>query len=238
MSVRINGIGVVVRRSAIEASYPGGMDRYRADVANLSADDDLAAVTFSTRPEADAWVERLTERGVGAGEVAIVDGAAGRAVPVSWIEVDRVENGSDAVVRLRGHDRSEPAEPAPSSRFEILSRSDSGLSYVRERRGGRTRVLTESELEDFNDPPPCPKCAEQFGCDHFNCAGESLLSETEIEAEVPPEWMAFARDCGVSRQDLERLRSIERSEGEYRLVPEATSDVRMLELVLLLNEAL
>ena len=124
----------------------------------------------------------------------------------------------------------------PTSRFDLLSRSESGLSYVRERRGGITRVLTESELEDFSDPPPCPECAEQFGCEHFNCAGEPLLSETEIESDVPPEWLAFAKDIGVSRGDLERLRSVEQHEGEYRLTAGIASDMRAQELVLLLND--
>lgn len=124
-----------------------------------------------------------------------------------------------------------------SGRFDILSRSQSGLSYVRERRGGITRVLTESELQDFNDPPPCPECAEQFGCEHFNCAGEPLLAEAELEA-VPAQWRAFARDYGVSRADLDRLAAVVRSvEGEFELAPGTSADMRMQELVLLLNEA-
>jgi hypothetical protein len=128
-------------------------------------------------------------------------------------------------------------KPSPS-RFDILSRSDSGLSYVRERKGGVMRVLTESELADFGDPPPCPHCAEQFGCEHFNCAGEPLLDDAQVEAEVPDEWRSFARDNGISRGDLERLRLIERAgeEGEYRLAGTAQADMRALELVLLLNE--
>ena len=93
----------------------------------------------------------------------------------------------------------------PFRRFDMLSKSASGLSYVRERRLGVTRVLTPSELEDFNDPPPCAECGEQFGCEHFNCAGEPLLTENEIDAEVPREWSTFARDYGVSRGDLVRL---------------------------------
>ena len=41
-----------------------------------------------------------------------------------------------------------------AQRFDLLSSSESGLSYVREKRGGTMRVLTETELADFNDPPP------------------------------------------------------------------------------------
>jgi hypothetical protein len=124
-----------------------------------------------------------------------------------------------------------------TDRFDHLSRSSSGLHYVRDRKGGVMRVLTESELADFDDPPPCPQCSEQFGCEHFNCAGEPLLGEQELEPNVPAEWLEFAKENGVSRGDLERLRAIEMHEGEYRLAAGADADMRMQELVLLLNEA-
>ena len=123
-----------------------------------------------------------------------------------------------------------------SQRFDLLSSSESGLTYVREKRGGTMRVLTESELADFNDPPPCPQCAEQFGCEHINCAGEPMLSEEDVTTNVSSEWMAFARAQGVSTQDLDRLRTIEQHEGEYRC-SESGADMRTLEIVLLLNEA-
>lgn len=123
-----------------------------------------------------------------------------------------------------------------TDRFELLSRSNSGLSYVREKKGGIMRVLTESELADFDDPPPCPECAEQFGCEHMNCAGEALLAEAELEGAVPPEWLPFAKENGLSRNDLERLRAVEQHEGQYRVAPGVTADMRMLEIVLLLNE--
>lgn len=124
-----------------------------------------------------------------------------------------------------------------TSRFDLLSRSTSGLTYVRERRNGVMRVLTESELADFSDPPPCPQCAEQFGCEHFNCAGEALIGETELDTQVPTEWLGFARDYGLSVRDIDRLKVIEQRDGEYALAGGAEADVRTLELVLLLNEA-
>lgn len=124
-----------------------------------------------------------------------------------------------------------------SGRFDILSSSESGLSYVREKRGGLMRVLTESELQDFNDPPPCPECAEQFGCEHINCAGEPLLSESELESDVPAEWLAFAKENGVSRGDLARLLQIERGGDEYRVASGVNADMRTMEIVLLLNDA-
>jgi len=124
-----------------------------------------------------------------------------------------------------------------TGRFDILSSSESGLSYVREKRGGLMRVLTESELEDFNDPPPCPECAEQFGCEHINCAGEPLLGESELESAVPAEWMTFAKENGVSLGDLDRLRIIERGEEGFRIATGASADMRAQEIVLLLNDA-
>lgn len=131
-----------------------------------------------------------------------------------------------------------PTDHAPAKRFDLLSRSDSGLSYVRERRGGLTRVLTDQELAEFDDPKPCPECAEQFGCEHFNCAGEPLLTDAEVEAEVPEAWRAFAKDYGISREDLTRLGDIVRAGGgEYETSAPPPHDLRTLELVLLLNEA-
>lgn len=122
-------------------------------------------------------------------------------------------------------------------RFDVLSKSASGLSYVRERRLGVTRVLTESELADFNDPPQCTECGEQFGCEHFNCAGEALLTENEVDAEVPEQWRAFAKEYGVSRGDLARFERIECVEGEWRVANHDAADMRTQELMLLLNEA-
>ena len=131
---------------------------------------------------------------------------------------------------------TEPERPPHNPRHEHLSVSDSGLHYVREKKSGVLRQLTDSELNDFDDPPPCEQCSEQFGCEHYNCAREPLLAEAEIDEHVPEQWRAFARDAGISRNDLERLRAIELREGEYHVAPNVTSDMRMQELVLLLNE--
>ena len=125
----------------------------------------------------------------------------------------------------------------PFQRFDFLSTSESGLNYVRERKGGVTRVLTPSELADFSsDPKPCDECGEQFGCEHFNCEGEALLAEAELES-VPVRWQPFAKEYGISLQDLDRLQHVEIVEGEWRLAHDGkTSDMRSQELVILLNE--
>jgi hypothetical protein len=128
---------------------------------------------------------------------------------------------------------SEPERPH-NPRLEHLSVSDSGLHYVREKKSGVLRRLTDSELNDFDDPPPCEHCGEQFGCEHYNCAREPLMNDAEIDVDVPERWRAFAREAGLSRNDLERLAAIEHRDGEYHPTPNA--DMRMQELVLLLNE--
>ena len=122
-------------------------------------------------------------------------------------------------------------------RHELLSRSESGISYVRDKKSGILKQLTEEELEEFKDPPPCEECGEQFGCDHYNVAREPLLSDAEIEESVPKELVAFAKENGMSRNDLDRLRVIEQSEGEYRVTNGHSPDMRTLELVLELNQA-
>ena len=126
-------------------------------------------------------------------------------------------------------------ERPQTPRFDYLSQSESGLSYVREKKGGVHRVLTESELADFNDPAPCPSCGEQFGCDHFNCAGEPLLSDDETIHAAPEQWQRFARTVGVSTQDLDRLKKLELHEDRYRIIEGSETDMRTQELLLLLN---
>ncbi len=225
MSIRITGSTVVVKKAAIEAAYRGGLAAYEAAApAPVRKDDELIAVAFDDGVAAKSWVQRLTLSGLT--DVALVDVAT--PIPQGWLDVQAGGGeGEDATATLR----------IPVRRFDVLSKSDSGLHYVRERRGGVMRVLTASEIADFDDPQPCPKCAEQFGCEHFNCAGEPLLTDAEIDTGVPAEWITFAREYGLSRADLERLQTIRvDGEGEFHQAnPEA--DMRTLELVLLLNDA-
>jgi hypothetical protein len=124
-------------------------------------------------------------------------------------------------------------------RFDILSRSESGLSYIRETKSGIVRTLTEEELHDLEEPKPCEECGEQFGCEHYNCAGERLLEESEIEEAVPPEWRELARTEGLSLADVTRLSTIRRgAEGKHEVAGGAPSDMRTMELALLLDETL
>jgi hypothetical protein len=218
MSIRITGNTVVAKKSAIETQFRGGLAAYEAAApAAVRKDDELIAVAFDDGAAAESWLKRLTLNGVT--DVAHVDPAS--PIPRGWLDVREGE----AMLRV------------PVRRFDVLSKSDSGLHYVREKRGGILRVLTESEIADFDDPPPCPQCAEQFGCEHYNCAGEELFQEAEIAGAVPAQWTSFARDYGLSRNDLLRLTGIEQTnEGEYHATG-VNADMRTQELVLLLNDA-
>jgi hypothetical protein len=95
------------------------------------------------------------------------------------------------------------------------------------------RLLTDAQLLELSDPRPCEECGEQFGCEHYNCAGERLLSEGEIAAEVPRDWRRFALLVGISRGDVGRLEALRLVDGEYRA--DATADLRAHELAVLLN---
>jgi hypothetical protein len=243
MSVPVSSRSVVVRKEAIEARIEGGVVKALADshATSVFADHDLLALSFNAHAHRNAFLDMLKRRGVEAENIALFDVDEVAGANASWLEIE-ASAGLRGTAWLRGADRSDAAEPielphAPYQRHEILSRSESGLHFVRERKSGILRQLTDAELQDFSDPRPCPECGEQFGCEHFNCAGEPLLADDDITAEVPEQWMAFAREAGVSRADLERLRSIEQHDGEYRLAGETSSDMRMLELVLLLNES-
>lgn len=210
MTIPISAHTLITKRADLDARFAG----YREEVpARVEADDDLVAFAFGSPDEAERWAARLRELGIS--DVAFGGSSC------DWLET----HGAEASLRGR-----------PFGRFDLLSRSSSGLHYVRDRTGGVMRVLTEEELADFTSPRPCPECAEQFGCEHYNCAGESLLAESELFEAVPHEWLDFARENGVSREDLTRLASIERNEEGYRVREGVSADMRMLELVLLLNE--
>jgi len=61
MSVLIEGVSVVVRKTTIEAKYRGGLARYAADCPGrrYCADEHLTAVAFSVLDDAYRWVRRL-----------------------------------------------------------------------------------------------------------------------------------------------------------------------------------
>jgi len=65
MAVLVEAISVIVRRKAIDHSYPGGWDAFVAEVPNktLCADDQLARVGFMTPQDVQNFIRALGDRG-------------------------------------------------------------------------------------------------------------------------------------------------------------------------------
>ena len=105
MSVLVEAISVVVRRSAIEARYAGGWAAFEHDVPNgtLCADGDLARVGFMSPPDAQAFIAALEQDGLRflvdgvATDLAVVDQQHGPLNPCRWLAFGRVPVGAETV---------------------------------------------------------------------------------------------------------------------------------------------
>lgn len=94
MALAIEFINVIVRKSAVERCFPGGLDSFaRQDLANLAEDDHLLRVGFMGTDDALAFVAELEAAGLryrrmeSGSDIAVVwDGSA---VP-SWLTVGQV----------------------------------------------------------------------------------------------------------------------------------------------------
>jgi len=103
MSVLVEAISVIVRKSSIEARFPGGWVAFEHAVPNgtLCADDDLARVGFMSPPDAKAFIVELETQGLRflvdgiAGDVAVVDQQQGLMNPCTWLEFGRVPLDGD-----------------------------------------------------------------------------------------------------------------------------------------------
>jgi hypothetical protein len=93
MAVLIEAISLVIRREAIDRTYPGGLERFAGEVPNatLCADDALVRVGFLTASEAAEFAELIEARGLvhlRAGEAADfcrVDQVDGPTDPCRWV---------------------------------------------------------------------------------------------------------------------------------------------------------
>ena len=99
MAVLVEAISVVIRRSAIEALYPGGWDSFAANAPNstLCADRRLARVGFMQPTDVEAFIRELERTGFvyreggAAKDLAVLDQQRGSAVPCPWIEFGHIE---------------------------------------------------------------------------------------------------------------------------------------------------
>jgi len=91
LAVAIEFVNVIIRKSAVQGKYPGGLDGLaRRGLSNYLEDDHLVRVGFMSSPEAIGLAERLEAAGLdyagnGGSEVAVITGAD-EAAP-SWLSV-------------------------------------------------------------------------------------------------------------------------------------------------------
>src|SRR5262245_47128156 len=101
MSVILEGISVVVRRSTIGEKYEGGLEKYRVDCPNntFCADEHVARVGFMTPANVGVFIQRLEQAGLvfnengQAIEIAVVDQITGPTLPCDWLIYQRTEQG-------------------------------------------------------------------------------------------------------------------------------------------------
>ncbi len=94
MSVFLEFSNVIVRRSAVQRSYPGGLAQFERDIPNASycADQHLVRVGFMSSRDAEAFVEKLEERGLRVSsdddsDICVVD-HSGPTGPCGWLRFE------------------------------------------------------------------------------------------------------------------------------------------------------
>lgn len=104
MSVLIEAISVVVRRTSIETKIHGGWQAFVNSVPNntLCADGELARVGFMTPVDVQSYVEDLEAMGLTylqggkAQDMVVADQQQGLAVICDWAEVGRITGGESS----------------------------------------------------------------------------------------------------------------------------------------------
>ncbi len=99
MSVLVEALSLVIPRTVLDASYPGGTETFMLDMCEpdiparlVCADDQLVSVSFPSADAAHVVGAQLLEHGIVAVdedcflELAFVDQAVGPTMPCDWIE--------------------------------------------------------------------------------------------------------------------------------------------------------
>jgi hypothetical protein len=106
MSILVEAITVVLRTSALDALYPGGVEAFEADAPNATyrSDGVICGVGFMSPDEVRRFVDLLTAKGLpllnddGAfDEIAIVDQTTGPTAPCDWLTIIESFDGWRAV---------------------------------------------------------------------------------------------------------------------------------------------
>ncbi|TWU11915.1 hypothetical protein CA54_07270 [Symmachiella macrocystis] len=94
MAVEIEFANVIIRKSAIEAKYPGGLDGFaESDLPNYIEDDTLVRVGFMSTGEAHNLAGHLSQHGLTLNETAQSDVAVVQVDSIpDWLTIGPVDN--------------------------------------------------------------------------------------------------------------------------------------------------
>lgn len=118
MSVLVEAISVVVRRTTLQEKYPGGFAAYRADCPNQTfcADAYLARVGFMDPSDVQQFVGHLQMRGLeflvdgAVADIAVLDQLRGPTMSCEWLRFARNADGT-ALCWLNGEEPGDLAAP-------------------------------------------------------------------------------------------------------------------------------
>jgi len=123
MSVLVEAHSIIVRCDAIDDRYPGGWERFAAEVPNrtLCSDGEIARVGFMQPTDAQAYINHLVRCGLRfrehgtAVDLAAAFQLSGMLVPCTWLEFGRIFlnpcSASVAFCRLRGGTNTQLVKP-------------------------------------------------------------------------------------------------------------------------------
>jgi hypothetical protein len=89
MALLIEAYRVIIKLSAIENRYPGGLAelKYRIPSEVVYKDDDLLAVGFVNRDYSDLFINIMIDKGLNQNEVACVSQNYGIRYPAVWLKI-------------------------------------------------------------------------------------------------------------------------------------------------------
>jgi hypothetical protein len=98
MAVLVEGISVIIRKDALESTYPGGWYAFIENPPNrtLCYDDYIARVGFMNPADVEMYVNLLERQGLvyrrhgAAADIVVADQSNGFAVPCSWAKFGRI----------------------------------------------------------------------------------------------------------------------------------------------------
>ena len=110
MAVLAEGLSVVIKRSALDAKYPGGWDAFVAQITSdtFCHDDRLARLGFSSPPEVEAFINRIEALGLTyldgdqAVDMVVVDQDSGFVASCDWAKFGHGNLGGDPKRRVAG----------------------------------------------------------------------------------------------------------------------------------------